>query len=189
MRVMITNAVAVHQIPFLVDVGFPYETAALLFGGMAATSSVGRFGLGVLSDRVDKRHVMAICLSLLAIAMVIMAMTTGELWQVLLYIAIYSLGYGGMTTMTTTMICEYFGRSHLATIQGLFSMVWMSGTMAGPYIAGYVFDVTHSYRLAFLFFAGASVVALAGLMAVKPPNAAARRHASIGDDAAFSLFC
>ena len=48
-------------------------------------------------------------------------------------------------------------------------MVLMLGTMAGPIFAGYVWDITGSYHLAFRVFAMVAVVATGLILLTRPP--------------------
>jgi MFS family permease len=45
---------------------------------------------------------------------------------------------------------EYFGLSALGKIQGFMNPVMMFAGAVGPIFAGFVFDATGSYRIAFL---------------------------------------
>ncbi len=51
------------------------------------------------------------------------------------------------------MVGDYYGRKYFGTINGLSHIAMSVASIAGPIFAGYVFDVTGSYRLAFVIFA------------------------------------
>jgi MFS family permease len=48
------------------------------------------------------------------------------------------------------MRAEYFGRAALGKIQGFMSPVTMFAGAIGPFMTGYMFDKTGTYRTAFL---------------------------------------
>jgi MFS family permease len=76
---------------------------------------------------------------------------------------IYSLSYGGLASLQEPIRADYFGTKAFATIQGMSRSVQTAGTFIGPVLAGFLYDVTKSYTIAFGIFAVASLGA-AGLM-------------------------
>ncbi len=65
-----------------------------------------------------------------------------------LFAVIYGTAHGGLFTAISPMVAEFFGiKAHGA----LFGIVVFSGTFGGalgPFLAGYIFDVTAGYSLA-----------------------------------------
>ncbi|MCL5025260.1 MAG: MFS transporter [Chloroflexi bacterium] len=168
-RQMITNSVSVHTIPFLEDLGFSPEMAAGILGIIAVTSILGRIFFGWLGDHMDQRVVNGMTLGLLCVAMLVMSRATG-LTEVLLYVPIYAMAYGGSVPQVPATLAEYFGRKHFGAVQGFSNTVQMVGNIGGPLFAGYVFDVTGSYRFAFVSFSVAAAVATLMLFAVRRPR-------------------
>ena len=165
---MVTGAVTVHIMPFLLDSGFPREMAAVALGSIAIISIPGRLVYGWLGDRFEKRYVIAGLLLLLGGSLVLLGHVE-RLWQLFLFLGLYAPAYGGLAALMQATRGEYFGRAAFGTIMGFMSMVIMLGTMTGPVLAGYVWDVTGSYRLAFLTFAAATVLAMGLILTAKPP--------------------
>jgi len=64
---------------------------------------------------------------------------------------------------------EYFGRQHFGTIMGYMELVQMFGLVLGPILAGWIFDVTESYRLAFIAFAIAAAIATMLMLIARRP--------------------
>jgi len=67
---------------------------------------------------------------------------------------------------------DYFGTRAFATIQGMSRSVTTAGTFMGPIIAGFLYDLTKSYTLAFAIFALVSLVASGLMFFAKQPRAA-----------------
>ncbi len=170
-RQMVTTSVTLHTIPFLGDLGFSNETAAAVLSIIATSSVLGRILFGWAGDHFDKRVVIGTGLAMLAVAMLIMSQATG-MTQVMMYVPLYAMAYGGSVPLVPATLAEYFGRKNFATVQGFASTVQMVGNIGGPLFAGFVFDVTGSYRFAFTLYSVASVVALATLFAVRKPKEA-----------------
>ena len=169
LRVMVTGALAIHLIPFLVDRGIRPELAALALGSVATTSVLGRLGFGWLGDRWEKRYMIALLLVVMAISMLVIATTT-RTWQIFLFVALYAPSYGGLAAMMHAIRGDYFGRRNFGTIMGMMSVVTTLGTIAGPLFAGYVFDVTGSYQQAFLVFAATTIIAVFLVLLARQPR-------------------
>ena len=112
---------------------------------------------------------MIACLLVLLAGSLILLAYVQRLWQLFLFLGLYAPAYGGLAALMQAIRGEYFGRQAFGTIMGFMSMFIMLGTMAGPLFAGYVWDITGSYRLAFLVFAMVSVVAIGLISVTRPP--------------------
>ncbi len=168
LALMATDAVAVHLAPHLESRGFSPQLAATALGFMALVSIIGRLGFGWLGDMLDKRHALAICLTLQCIGLLILANTT-SLWHVFLYLAIFSPGYGGLRPLSFAIRAEYFGRRAFGTIAGLTQLITMFGTITGPVFAGWMFDTTGSYHLSFTLLGLANIAGIALILMLKRP--------------------
>jgi MFS family permease len=61
--------------------------------------------------------------------------------------------YWGTIPLDPAIRAEYFGRKAFAKIQGIMSPLLMVSSATGPILAGYLFDVSGSYRSSFLITA------------------------------------
>jgi len=168
LRQLVISAVVVHQIPFLTDLGISPEVAATMLAGIAVISIAGRLGFGRLADVLEKRFVMAICLALTAVGCLILA-NAQVLWHIVIFLVIYSPGYGGGAIVMNTLRAEYFGRQYFGTITGFMNLFQMFGTVLGPIFAGWVFDTSGSYRLAFITFAVSAITAMVLVLVARRP--------------------
>ncbi|MEK7215538.1 MAG: MFS transporter [Chloroflexota bacterium] len=159
LRVLVTNAVQVHLAALLQDTGMDALAAAGMVSALAASSIVGRFGMSWLGDVMDKRVVFQAGLVLMVIGVVIVAFAQ-ETWQVLLFLVCYSPAYGGLASLQALLRAEYFGRRAFASIGGAMNAITMAGTIIGPLVAGYLYDVSGSYRTAMIIFAGFGVATI-----------------------------
>jgi len=83
---------------------------------------------------------------------------------------IYSLSYGGLASLQEPIRADYFGTKAFATIQGMSRSVQTAGTFLGPIIAGFLYDLTRSYTIAFGIFALVSFGAVALMFVAKRPQ-------------------
>ena len=84
---------------------------------------------------------------------------------------VYSLAYGGLASLQEPIRADYFGTKAFATIQGVSRTVTTAGTFMGPIVAGFLYDVTHSYTLAFAMFAAVSLLSMVLMVFARRPEA------------------
>ena len=170
-RSCILSSIVVHQIPHLTDIGIPYQEASTVLGLMVLMSVPGRFIFGWLGDRFSKRFLLFLLCLLQGIGVYIFinATTTTLLY---LFVVIYGLGYGGVIPLTLALRADLFGRRNYATIAGITMAMATVGTVAGPVLAGYLFDTTQSYSLAFYIFMG--MIIISGVLFLLIPQTSRR---------------
>ncbi len=167
-----TSAVMVHIVPYLESVEISSVIAATAVTGMTLCSLIGRLGFGFLGDFKDKRHLMAIALTLQASGVFIFSFVDmNKAWLIIPFLLLYAPGYGGPIPLRPALLADYFGTSRFGTIFGLMMLVSMMGGMVGPVFAGWVFDTTGSYSLAWRVVALTTVVAIPLILLAKPPGA------------------
>jgi OFA family oxalate/formate antiporter-like MFS transporter len=164
-------AVIIHLIPYLDEsAGFTEEGAALIAMGIPFGSLVGRLGFGWLADYLSKRWLLTAAWLLQGSGILIFAAVHSP-WQAVIFLVVFTPGYGGAITMLPALLAEYFGLRALGGIQGL---LWGSGTLGGflgPILAGAVYDMVDSYRPAFLVMALAAFAAVALIQMMGRPRA------------------
>jgi len=169
LRACILSAIVVHQIPHLTDNGIPYQTASNVLGLMVLMSVPGRFIFGWLGDRFDKKKLLFLLCILqgLGIYIFINASTPALLY---LFVIVYGLGYGGAIPLTFALRADLFGRKNYATISGITMTVTMVGTVSAPLFAGYLYDISHSYSLAFYIFMVIIILSGIGFLMIPRPT-------------------
>ncbi|HEY42022.1 MAG TPA: MFS transporter [Dehalococcoidia bacterium] len=151
LRACILSSIVIHQIPHLTDIGIPYQTASNVLGLMVLMSIPGRFLFGWLGDRFSKRFLLFLSCILQGIGIFIF-INASTLPLLYLFVVVYGLGYGGAIPLTVALRADLFGRTNYATIAGITMSLAMIGTVTAPLFAGYLYDTTQSYSLAFYIF-------------------------------------
>lgn len=173
LAVMLTNvgmiAVIVHMIPYFTkSLGLSETLAAACVTAMTLLSLAGRFGFGALADMLDKRYVLAMSFGLCAAALLMFA-TLYEAWQIAYALPVFALGWGGIIPVRPAFQAEFFGMRAFGAIQGIVFTIATLGGLLGPVFAGFMYDQTESYRLAFALFAlGSAAAAPLVLLARRP---------------------
>jgi MFS family permease len=169
LRACILSSIVVHQIPRLEDINIDRETASAILGLMILLSLPGRLFFGWLGDILSKRHLLAATCVLQGIGLLIFANAT-SLVYVFPYLLIYGLGYGGAIPLATAFRADLFGRKAFATISGVMMAVTTVGTVIAPVFAGWVHDVTDSYKIAFYTFTVLILISAVGFLFVPKPE-------------------
>jgi MFS transporter, OFA family, oxalate/formate antiporter len=168
LRHMVTEGVSVHFVILLVDRGWSTEAASGLLGLSALIGAPARIGMGWLGDLVDKRRLVMGLLLALSFSVLLMGYTAAAIVFMPCMI-IYSLAYGGLAALQEPIRADYFGTKAFATIQGVSRSVTTAGTFMGPIIAGFFYDLTKSYTIAFAIFAVVSLGSASCMFLAKPP--------------------
>ena len=151
--------ILVHIAPHATDLGFSAATAANILAAAGGAGVIGRLLLGGVADRIGNRQVFILGFVLMA-ASLFWLITATETWTLYLLAAVFGFATGGCAVSSSPLVAELFGlRSH-GLILGVINLGYCIGAAAGPFLAGYIFDVTGSYSVAFLACAAASVVGL-----------------------------
>ena len=76
----------------------------------------------------------------------------GSAWAFYLLGVLLGFAFSGAVPVRMAVIPPLFGIRAVGTIIGLASLSFSVGAIVGPFLAGYIFDSTGSYDLAFLIF-------------------------------------
>jgi len=171
LRSSILSSLVIHQIPHLTDIGIPEIQAASILGFMVLVSIPGRLAFGWLGDKFSMK-VLLFLLCLMQAAGIYIFIHASTMALLYLFVVVYGLGYGGVIPLTWAFRGDLFGRRNFATIAGIMTPLTAAGGIAGPVIAGYVFDVSGSYSV--VFYAFMIMISLSGLLFLfirqpKPP--------------------
>jgi len=158
-----------HQVPHLEDIGFPVVTAATALGGVALGSAVGKFGFGWLCDRIAAEYACAIGLMLQMVSIIIFmrlgpASPAALIW---LYAITMGLGVGSWLPTASMLTSTRFGLANYGAIFGVVTLFVYTGTAAGPLMAGYMYDIMHTYRWAFIIFAALYIIAIPAILVLR----------------------
>lgn len=71
-------------------------------------------------------------------------------WMLYGFAVLFGIGYGGCVTAESPLVAQLFGLGSHGLILGIIAFGFTIGGAIGPWLTGYVFDVTKSYQFAFL---------------------------------------
>jgi MFS family permease len=158
--------VMVHLVNYATDMGIESLIAATFISIIGMGSFSGRLIMGSISDRIGASTALLICCAILMITMVWLIFST-ELWMFYLFAIVFGFAYGGEVPQMPVLIGQFFGLRGLAALVGVVVFGATSGGAVGAWVGGEIFDVTHSYQMAFIIAAIAGSSAVVITLAVK----------------------
>lgn len=157
----------VHVVPHASDIGLDPIRAAGVISTVGGVSMVARLLTGIAVDRIGAKTSMAICFMLLIIAFVWLQVAQ-EAWMLYLFAAVYGVAHGAFFTLISPTVARLFGIGSHGVLLGTVLASGNLGGAIGPVVAGYLFDLTRSYRLVFLLLVVVCAVALLLTPFLKP---------------------
>jgi MFS family permease len=144
-------AVQVHQTKFLLDVGFSPSVGVWSLGAVSLLGIPGQILLGHLSDRIGREWIWtASCLGFAICFGALIALKYAPNLP-LVYLMVFAqgaLGYG-LTSIMGAVVLEIFQGKHYGSIFGSIMLAALAGGAAGPWVTGFLYDLTGSYTAAF----------------------------------------
>jgi MFS family permease len=164
----------VHLVPMARGLGIAPLLAATLVSALGAAALVGRLVMGGASDRIGRRAALAVALLMQIGAFVGFALAR-ELPALYAASLVFGFSYGAGSTLFPAAVADFFGREQAGSLAGL--LFALAGSMAawGPLAAGFIYDRTGEYQLAWWLSAGFNAVAF-GLLALARAPAPAAEH-------------
>jgi MFS family permease len=152
--------VLAHQIQFAQDVGFTSTFTASIFTLSGVFSALGSLSSAV-SDWIgrEKTFALATILGVSALIGLTSIKDTSQPW--LFYACAIFLGFGGGICTPTVFAgaADMFHGRCLGTVSGLILLGLGIGGIVGPWLGGYIYDVSGSYTSAFILSMGCFVAA------------------------------
>ena len=130
------------------DADIPDEEVDRLYLMISISSIVSRIGGGFLLDKTSERFVMTLGMLIQGVGMTLMGWLTPEIAMVCAFIQ--GLSGGIMQNVTAVAYANFFGRTHLGSIQGFAQSAGVLGSALGPLPFGLAHDLTGSYFYAWV---------------------------------------
>ena len=155
----------VHLAAYASDLGFAATAGASLISATGLGGVAGRLSSGVLSDRFGRLPALYATFTLQAIAFAAFAYSDSMVTMWLAAIA-FGLSYGGSVTLLPPLCGDLFGRTHVASTVGFIFAVAGAPAALGPYIVGWMYDLSGAYTHGFLLAAALNIAAFALVLAL-----------------------
>ena len=165
--------VMTHTVRHAIDLDITPVPAAFILTFMGGANIVSRVPLGIAADRFGKKRISVIC-SLLAAGAMLWLIESTSLWMLYIFAIFFGIANAGLGVATVAFIGDIFGVRHIGVIFAALEIPWTVGAAVGPALAGYIFDNSGSYTLAFLLGAIATLIVVVLLPFLRIPAAKTR---------------
>ncbi len=167
--------VALHQLAFAVTIGFDRLYAAEVLGLGAFLSLPGVILTGAISDYIGRElsAVVTYGTSIFGVACAMLITSPDQHLLLWLHSCFFGLTWGARGPAITAKTADLFPGPHLGTILGVITIGTGIGSASGSWLAGWTFDTTGSYQVAFalsIFFYACGSIAF--WMLRRPPAVA-----------------
>jgi predicted MFS family arabinose efflux permease len=153
-------SVMAHIVLHATGLGMSSISAPNILATIGGLSLVSRVVLGGAADRFGNRQVFMIGFVLMA-ASLFWLVPNREVWGLYLFAAVFGFAFGGCATSESPLVAGLFGLSSHGLILGVMNLLGFTfGAAIGPFVAGYIFDMTVSYQFAFIVSGAVGVVGL-----------------------------
>ena len=163
--------VSLHQLAFAVDVGFDKLYAASVLGMGALLSVAGTIVTGTLSDHIGRElsAVLAYAVSIVGVICALFITGPDHAWLLWIHACFFGLTWGARGPAVTAKTADLFPGPNLGAILGVITVGTGIGSAVGAWGAGLIFDMSGSYRLAFVASIVSYLVGCAAFWALRRP--------------------
>jgi len=125
--------------------------------------------MGTVTDRIGSKTTMVVSL-ILQVGSLAWLQFSNNLTGLYVFALFFGFGYGGLSCVQSLVTAEFYGLISLGVIVATMNLGYDIGGSFGPLAAGYIYDVSESYRVAFIFCLAMAVIALVTGLLLNPPQ-------------------
>lgn len=161
------GAINLHMVISFQDKGLSAVQAVSILSLFAATSALTGVPWGFVFEKLHIRFGAMLISFLLLLSMGVL-MIADTYPMAILFGLVFGFAVGGSSLVETLLWSDFFGRRHMGEIRA-FTAPFRLLSPVGPTVAGYIFDQTGSYRVAYSIFGGVFFVMLLAMSFATPP--------------------
>ncbi|MEO9599894.1 MFS transporter [Parasphingorhabdus sp.] len=159
-----------HGILHLTDNGLSGLEAASILGLAILGSGLARIPAGWLGDQFELRWTVFGFIALMAFALAGFWLGNG-IFLLSTMGMLFGAGYGGLLVLGPAMTGNYYGERAFPIINSMIAPIMLPFAAAAPAGAGYIFEATGSYNIAFTLAIGLLATGMIAAFFLKPPVA------------------
>jgi MFS family permease len=140
--------ITAHLVPYATDIGIPSAASAAAMGLMGGSSIPGRIIGGHLSGRIPWQRILAFSHVGMGLSVLLLLFLEGA-WMLYCFVLFYGLCHGSRVSAYLGILGDFFGMGSLGELIGITMAAGIFTGAFAPYLAGFLFDVTGTYRAVF----------------------------------------
>lgn len=138
-----------HIVTYATDIGMSITAAALILTMSSIGGIAGTLLAWSITVKLGYKYALLVLIAGEALAMFLFIFTKST-WSFYAVGVLFGFSFGAASPVRMAMIPPLFGLKSIGTILGLATFAWSIGGITGPFLSGYIFDVSHSYDIAFV---------------------------------------
>jgi MFS family permease len=139
----------VHIVAYCGDLGYGVARGSEMLAVMLGAGVISRLASGWISDRIGGAMTLLIGTGMQALTLMFYLPFDG-LASLYVVSALFGLSQGGIVPSYAMIIREHFPANEAGARVGLVMMATVVGMAVGGWMSGVIFDLTSSYKAAFL---------------------------------------
>jgi len=159
------NVILILLVAMAVENGLSQGMAVGVYIVMTGVSTVTRFAVPVISDRVGSKWAMGVCFALQT-APVLMLLVAQDAWVFYLFAVLFGVGLGGEMSAFPIINRQYYGDAPSGTTYGWQTLGGGVGMALGPLLGAYLRDTTGGFDAALYLSFGLSLVGVISIVAL-----------------------
>ncbi|XP_062510328.1 monocarboxylate transporter 12-like [Corticium candelabrum] len=158
----------VHLVKHAEDMNIEPREGALLITYIGISSILGRVVLGRAADHplINRLYVVQLSIAIAGVANIVCPFFTNYS-GLIFYSLLFGMFNGAAVSLMPALLVDYLGIQKFAQALGLMLGAEALAVLLGPPSAGWIYDSTHSYHIAF-YLSGAAMVSGAIVLAALP---------------------
>jgi MFS family permease len=161
-----------HIVSYATDVGVSTEAAALILTVSSVGGGLGTLLAWAIAGRIGQKWSLLLLTALNGVAMFLF-IPAGSAWVFYALGVLLGFAFSAAVPVRMAIIPPLFGMRSVGTIIGFASLSFSVGAIIGPFLAGYIFDSTGTYDLAFLIMGILLAIGALSLYFLRVPKAKA----------------
>jgi MFS family permease len=171
-----TYLVLAHQVKFAEDAGYSSMFSASVFALFGLFMVAGQLSASI-SDWMgrEKTITLVAILAIVGLLALVSVRDSSQPWRLYLYATCFGYAAGLHAPTTVAGTADIFHGRHFGAIAGLLLTGQGLGGVLGPWLGGYLYDISGTYRAAFVLCMVCIAVACIAVWIAAPRNAARLR--------------
>jgi MFS family permease len=154
-----TQGIILHQVAHMVDKGFSPNRGAFFVGLVGIVGSAAKVIFGYFSDKIGREKTLITAIGFTFVGILcLLSLQPGYGFLLYGYSIFFGLGYGAIPPLLAVWSADLFHGDQFGRIFGALSIALGFGGAASTWAIGKIFDLTASYRIAFLMSLSACVL-------------------------------
>jgi MFS family permease len=157
------HMVLIHQVAAVAEAGFSEDLAAFALGLTGFFTAPSMVLMGAISDRIGREwtYTLGSLAMVSAIGLLLIVSDSSKTALLYAFAPLFAIGFASRQSLYPTIAADLFHGKHFGAILGMFALFIGAGAGIGPWLGGYLHDLSRAYNHAFwsaIFFAVISVI-------------------------------